>query len=37
MGFANILTFDDKQINTEYSAPDEQGDEHWQWLCEIPY
>ena len=35
MGFRNILTFDDKDISTEYSALDEQGDEQRKRLREI--
>ena len=35
MGFRNILTFDDKDISTEYSALDEQGDEQRKRFREI--
>ena len=35
MGFRNILTFDDKDISTEYSALDEQGDEQRKRIREI--
>ena len=29
MGFAQLVSFDDKDISTEYTALNEQGDEQW--------
>jgi 4-hydroxyphenylpyruvate dioxygenase len=36
MGFSQLVSFDDKDISTEYTALDEQSDEQWQWPDQIP-